>query len=141
MMTRPITLLSLMAMSLFGCATASHHSPAPAPPPWPEGVSKECPQRDRHLECFRSAEIRQAMWGLRERFNACHPFTPEPVKVILKLETLGGSPTCVEASPAASPAAACLTDVIAHHFKIPGSRSDEPCSLDYPILFNLSDHE
>jgi hypothetical protein len=120
------------ALGISGCASAPFQ---PRVAPWPDSVSETCPQRDRHLECFRQPSIRDAMHGLIPRFRACHPLSDESVKIRLVFETRGGAPTCVEGSPPKSPTARCLAEVVAHHFELPDSSPEATCSIDFPMVF------
>ena len=140
-----IALLTGVQLLIGSCASLSGSAPALTPnsPPWPAAIATTCPKRARHIECFKRTEIRQAMHSLRDSFAACSPFASrsenerprKPLKVTLKIETMGGAPTCIESTPAQHRASQCLAEVIAHHFTIPGSDPDEACALSYPILF------
>ena len=102
---------------------------------WPEDVKTQCPDRKQHLECFRRSEIQEGMAALAERWHALHPHRPEPLLVKVRVETLGGKPTCVEWTPREDETARAVATVVAHHFSIQGSQPEERCSLTYPVKF------
>jgi hypothetical protein len=122
------------ALGCSGCASA----PTPVPPPvvpWPTSVADTCPQRKVLLECFRKPDISAAMKGLIEHFQACHNPPADPVLVSLKIETSGGTPTCVQHSPRNNEIAGCVAKAVAHYLVIPNSPKDERCDIKYPVRF------
>lgn len=125
----------LLAITFAGSACASAPIPeSPLTESWPLSVDKTCPRRTIVLECFRKPSIETAMAGLIEQFRSCYRPGAKPVKAVLRVETRGGSPSCVGYSPRRSEAARCLATTVARHLSIPNSPPDEACSFTYPIV-------
>ena len=133
----------LLTSQLGACASA----PAPAPAsvePWPERVSERCPDREIALECFRGsgvprAAIDAAVRSLIDDIQACVRPDALPLQMSLMVETLGGAPTCVDASVRDNPIARCTASLVARKLRIPGALPEETCSFRYPFRFELKD--
>ena len=144
-MTRSLLLsLPVLALGLSGCAS----TPSPVQtllveqpiPAWPASVADTCPERRVSVECFRDsglpkAAVNEGMATLFEKLHACIRRDAVPVKVMLTIETRGGSPSCVEPSVRDNETARCAATVVARDLVIPDSTPDETCRFRYPLKF------
>ena len=134
----------LSVMGLGGCAS----TPRPVQtllveqpiPPWPASVADTCPQRRVSVECFRGsgfpkAAVNEGMADLSEQLQACIRRDAVPVKVMLTIETQGGTPSCVDRSVRDNETALCAATVVARDLVIPESTPDETCRFVYPLKF------
>jgi len=92
------------------------------------------------MECFRGsglpkAAVNEGMANLFKQLHGCIRRDAVPVKVMLTIETQGGSPSCVERSVLDNETARCAATVVARDLVIPDSAADETCRFRYPLKF------
>ena len=133
-----VLMVSIVTLWCVGCASAPTVASSPAPPPasvqdWPVSVADTCPRRAVSVECFRRESIDAAMRSLGQKYRACYRPGGVPIKVMLTVETRGGTPSCVQRSPRSDAGALCLATGVAQHLRIPKSPADERCRFRYPL--------
>ena len=102
-----LTTAIILSFCQAGCGSSPSVNPD-AVQTWPQSVADTCPQRKVLLECFRREGIRVGMRTLSPHFHRCIRSGMATVKVMLSIETKGGTPTCVARSPHSNKAALCL---------------------------------
>ena len=132
-----MTTAIILSFCQAGCGSSPSVNPD-AVQTWPQSVADTCPQRKVLLECFRREGIRVGIRTLSPHFHRCIRPGMATVKVMLSIETKGGTPTCVARSPHANKAALCLASAAARHLVIPNSKPSERCSFRFPVLLQSS---